>query len=778
MKLARALLVPPQADLAGRLAESLLREHEARLPDLSGLTILIPGAAATASLHAALAVQARRGLLGPRIQTLNQFALERGAAPPLSAAECRLILVEALRKYRGLFAGQDPWRLAEALFALFEELSLNAVSLPDDAEKFADWLAQAYGAAKPLAALSREAQIIHTLWRGFLADTGGRSPATAYVAGLRQALDGLQEGESVYLAGFDNLAGGELAALAGSSSTARIELWLHGRTEGRDGAALKALCARLGRTPQPVKAEGGPQTSARSRLLDAALAEIRGPAPAEAPGLRITRAAGPEHEARCVDLAVREAWLAGKSSIAVVTEDRRLASAPARPAGTRRRGAGRPGRLGPVHQRGRRRSQRLAGRLRAALPVPAPAGPAQVRFLRRRRRGAVRAGARPDLRPATRNRGLDSFRARGGQASDASRAAGAPGHRGAPVAGPGARTASAGLGAGPAAQPRLPGSVAELPARPGRPPPGADPARAGIGAGAASAAGRVARVPRLARSGAGARHLRAAFRQGSRTPAGAPAHPGAERATELRAGDPGRCHRHPDPRSARRRALLQPVGAHRAGPASPAATAGPGSGAPAPRARSGPGSAHQLRARAGRRATAALPLDRGGGKPGGERWPGLARRRSGRARRIAGRGNRCCRAGAAATPPTPRAAGPGGAAARRAQRHRAPDPGRPPLPLLRRRLPGSQCRASPGRRPRPQRLRPARAPHPGGLRPSAARPAAALPRPGHSRQSCGSRSQAVGAGRGGVRASTCRAAPWPMSGSPSSALPSRAWWNG
>jgi ATP-dependent helicase/nuclease subunit B len=315
---ARALLLPPQADLAEALAQAILARHRAGLPDLSRLTILLPAAGAAPALRRQLGLQAGTPLLGPRLLTLQQFAAERGGGPlALSAAECRLILVEALRQYRGLFPGQSPWQLAEALYALFEELSLNAVALPQDEAAFAGQLAGAYG-ARPLAALSREAQIVHMLWRAFQEETQGRSPAAAYAASLRAACAGLAADETVYLAGFDTLAGAERAALA--QTAAPLELWLHGRGAGRDSAALHTLCAQLGLEPEALEAPG----DARSRFLDAVLGagEASGD---DTPGFSLTVAEGPEHEARCVELAVREALLDGCATVAVVTEDRRLA---------------------------------------------------------------------------------------------------------------------------------------------------------------------------------------------------------------------------------------------------------------------------------------------------------------------------------------------------------------------------------------------------------------------------------------------------------------------
>jgi ATP-dependent helicase/nuclease subunit B len=317
-------LVPPQSDFAAVLAAAVIQGHRNALPDLSGLTILVPTAGAIPALRRQIARLAGGALLGPQICTLQQFAAEHGSArSPLGAAECRLVLVDALRRHRRLFPDQDPWHLADALFALFEELSAHAVELPQSGDPFAARLARAYR-ARPLAALSQEAYVVHTLWHAFLEDIEARSPAASYAANLLSACariaDGIDAPPTLLFAGFDALSAVECAAAQAAAACCAVEFWVHGRAIGRDGAAIAALCRQLG-------VETAPAEAAQPTFLGAALGlpEDPPPAPPGAPALRITVAADCEHEARCVDLAVREALLGGARDIAVVTEDRRLA---------------------------------------------------------------------------------------------------------------------------------------------------------------------------------------------------------------------------------------------------------------------------------------------------------------------------------------------------------------------------------------------------------------------------------------------------------------------
>jgi ATP-dependent helicase/nuclease subunit B len=333
----RLILLPPAADLADAFARDLVARHRAQLPDLTAVTVVAQAAAPVPGLRRRLAHHAGRGLLGPRVTTLAGLAaLHAEGPPPLSALECRLLLTGALRRHRGLFEGQDDTRVAAALFELFEELTLNQVEPGADPGAFAERLHRAYagagGGTPPPQWLSREARIVHTLWLAFRQDCGDRSPAAAHLRGLRRAL---AAGGPLHLLGLDELARGEQALVAAALRAGRAELWLAGRESGHDGAATAALIAALGVEPERRDSPPGPL----SPLLDAAFADdekkekkgtvtFSGPSATGEKGvcpLFLVEAGSGEHEARCVDVAIRQALLAGARDVVVLTQDRRLA---------------------------------------------------------------------------------------------------------------------------------------------------------------------------------------------------------------------------------------------------------------------------------------------------------------------------------------------------------------------------------------------------------------------------------------------------------------------
>lgn len=327
------LLIPPGEPFAETVAARLVAEYAARLPDLSGLTLVVAHLNLATPLRAALARAAGGAVLAPRIVTLAQLAAAArpaDAPTPLTALACRLRLAEWLTRLRDVFPDRDPMTVADALFELFEDLTLAATRLPASLDAFATQLQAAY-AAPDLDALSREARLVHVLWRLYTEELGERTPAMAHLRDLSQASAALDD---ALLIGLDSLRPAEGRLLAPLLADGRLRLWTRARGDGHDAAALRMLLTRLQWSPDDCDRVGAP-AAARRRLLDAWLADATDqPAFAERArrlggagpsGIRLAVGTSPEHEARIVALAVREALLAGHARVVVVSGDRRLA---------------------------------------------------------------------------------------------------------------------------------------------------------------------------------------------------------------------------------------------------------------------------------------------------------------------------------------------------------------------------------------------------------------------------------------------------------------------
>ncbi len=279
-------------------AQTLLQAEGRRLPDLSGITVVVPHHAAGAALARALAKRADLpALAAPRLLPPAQWAAQAPAAEPPAPASLRRALLYRALQNRGWFDPGALWAVCGELLQLHEELTLECVALPRaDADLHAA-LAAAY-AAPAGAAFEFEARLVHSLWQA-LAET--RSPAAQHLAGL------------AWLA---EHAEGPLYVLPGALS----------------GSAEERFLARYAER-QPVCKLAWPQSAARRALDlawdDAAPLRQRGRAAAAqwsasplAGRLSLYAAQNLEDEARAAAVQVR-LWLAqGRRAIVIVAQDR------------------------------------------------------------------------------------------------------------------------------------------------------------------------------------------------------------------------------------------------------------------------------------------------------------------------------------------------------------------------------------------------------------------------------------------------------------------------
>lgn len=286
-----------------------------------------------ARLLAAAAARGHQALLGPQIDTLRGWALRHGRVEPapVGGHARQLMLVEALADHLALFGHPNPWQLADALAELFEALSLHQADLPDSAEALERRLRRGYGLdRRPLAPLSREAQMVHVLWRAWreqLEAEGRQEPAAAYLQALATAP--ADDGFQYALAGYMRLLPVEAAWLRPRLEAGRAWLLVQG-----EAAQARELAGALG-LPEPAPAPPADPVGRtlaevydwpRAPLAERARACARAiPKSALAGRLRLLAAHDAETHAAAIDVQVRR-WLhAGCRQIGVVTDDRRLA---------------------------------------------------------------------------------------------------------------------------------------------------------------------------------------------------------------------------------------------------------------------------------------------------------------------------------------------------------------------------------------------------------------------------------------------------------------------
>ncbi|MCC6208659.1 MAG: PD-(D/E)XK nuclease family protein [Gammaproteobacteria bacterium] len=340
------IVVPYSGDPLAELAARLIAHHEADLPDLAQAIVLTPDLHAAARLRRLLLEHARRpALLGPRITTLPQW-IERTVTDrsPVLRSELRreLILVDVLRQHRRLLGAGSAWAMAESLLILFDELTRRQIRLPEGAELEAV-LRRGYGmdAGQGIAALSREAALVDTLWRAWHvqhAEEGIEDPHAAYLDKL--ARYAAPPGQHFYLAGFTEFIPAERAWLQTLLARGQATLIARGNAADRPGAddyhpdaVSRELLAGLDPAPpqSPVASPDFIDAVFAALPADEQLAERAAsfrralPVSPVRERFHLFTADSAEDEARAIDIQIRRWLLEGRGEIGVVIEDRRLA---------------------------------------------------------------------------------------------------------------------------------------------------------------------------------------------------------------------------------------------------------------------------------------------------------------------------------------------------------------------------------------------------------------------------------------------------------------------
>ena len=336
------LIYPYGEDLLAHAAERCLHQAAAQLPNLSRVVLLVSDGQATTALQTQISVRAQTlghsALLGLHITTLPDW-IQNGSAEthtPLSNPARHLVLVEALRQHNGLFGEDDPWRVADSLLELFDELTLHNVHIPATEQALAARLATGYGiqGASP-ATLSREAHIVHRLWMAWQEQTAALQrpdPWAHYRDKLQQQLAPRDDEPYYILVGLQAETPAEHAWVSARLHTGRAEWLVHGSPAAERTLADRALDELLSAvTPHDMPGDRSrcafldsvyPRDAADLRTRARQLADTTHPAA----GLLCSVAAdSAEQEARVIELQVRRWLLNGKQRIGIVTEDRRLA---------------------------------------------------------------------------------------------------------------------------------------------------------------------------------------------------------------------------------------------------------------------------------------------------------------------------------------------------------------------------------------------------------------------------------------------------------------------
>jgi len=307
----------PEVDLLRSAAAAIIAAEQARLPDLSTCTVLLPNLHAVPAMASALGQAAGvPALLLPKLTTLPQLAKQVALAQTSVPDSVRQgMLYEALRA-RKWFPAELLWPLTGELLKLFDELTLHQVRLPESYEDFLQQLAHAYEASAG-ESLQFEARLVHALWHALQHDLGERlDAATTYVLQLSQLAQSADA--PLYGVGLANLAPIEHEFLQRYSERQSVSLFATNALTPEDtsagGAVLRAAWAH--------QASGVGDQAPDSLFERAAALRAAVPASPIASKLKLFGAQSLEQEASAAVLQVRLWLTAGRSQIAIVAQDR------------------------------------------------------------------------------------------------------------------------------------------------------------------------------------------------------------------------------------------------------------------------------------------------------------------------------------------------------------------------------------------------------------------------------------------------------------------------
>jgi len=331
--------VPFAADILAVAAQHIIAQADT-LPDLTAVSVLLPDLQFAPRLrrHLLTAAQERghTALLGPEISTLDQWLTRQVSLEQVIPGRARreLLLVEVLKQHPSVFGGTDPWKISSSLVALFDELTVNRVSIPDDLQAFTDQLQAAYRIADRLPApLGMEAGVVHRLWQAWhvqLAADNLLDPGMACLQRLAMQR-AVEPGRHLLLVGFDSFSAAQLEWLDGLLHGGRTHCLLY-RQASAGSPPLESLLEQAADTATPGNSDP------LAHCLDAVFntgsmapreraRQFRGSHP-DSPlqgRLAVFAANSPEQEARAIDLQVRQWLLEERQPLGIVTADRRLA---------------------------------------------------------------------------------------------------------------------------------------------------------------------------------------------------------------------------------------------------------------------------------------------------------------------------------------------------------------------------------------------------------------------------------------------------------------------
>lgn len=288
-----------------QVAQQILLRHAP--PDLRGAVVLLPHYHAATPLAQALSSAAGLpALLLPQMTTLADWAQTVPLDAPVQSDTQRIATLYQVLRERNWFPDANLWSLSRELLTLMDELTRHHVALPESTADFARQLTEAYQAQSGVA-MQFEARVVHELWYAMAANDD-LDVSRAYQQ--RLGLLALQVDKPLYVLQTCDLAAPEVQFLQACRQLVEVTVF-----DLREMIANEPDFALLDAALQQ-DLHSDDLLSTAARLQTEAVLSMR---------LKLFGAHGLEQEAQAADVQVRRWLLEGKTSIAVVVQDRLVA---------------------------------------------------------------------------------------------------------------------------------------------------------------------------------------------------------------------------------------------------------------------------------------------------------------------------------------------------------------------------------------------------------------------------------------------------------------------
>ncbi|VAW59487.1 hypothetical protein MNBD_GAMMA11-2653 [hydrothermal vent metagenome] len=350
------LPIPADQNFTDVLAEHILLEQQNRLPDLTKVHIFLPNAQAIQQMRSSLSKPpsdnsppAHNGaLLGAFVGSLGDWLKQHSLTltrtenstptkKQISQSTRQLLLLGELKQHPELFSAENHWLVCDSLLELFDELSLSQHQWLNEATPvWIEHLQQAYQANEEVKHLNHEAEVVRTLWHAWqqqlnamqvedepgalkqrllsaFPDNTKAVEKTPDAIKMDAAIPDIFKNAHFYIVGMDQLSPLEQAWCQQLLQFSHVTHISQDTSENSNLQLLQDIYTQdrtfFERTHRYA------QNHSHNKSLPTCFLH----------NIKLYDALSAEQETRAVDLKIRMSLLAGKTNIAVVTENRKLA---------------------------------------------------------------------------------------------------------------------------------------------------------------------------------------------------------------------------------------------------------------------------------------------------------------------------------------------------------------------------------------------------------------------------------------------------------------------